>query len=260
MHWKSIATGLVLTVLILLSIPVKAADWIRLKDGRIIECAVLRQDTVAVFTTDWKSRHLAQPQLQVYSRDEVESIWFTHPGNAPRGQYLPHANGWELGGGAAFQTWASDKLERRSLLMISVHGGYTVLPMLSFELDGDFTFPLGGRADSTWKRYGTGYQTVMNIVAHPFNWKGFVPYITGGGGVALDVPIGGVVLTESDVARNLVDIGVGIKWGSAGIGYRIEWRHHLYQWTPDALDKNGVRVPKQSADASVIRAALFIYR
>jgi hypothetical protein len=260
MRWTAIVTGLFLCGFLLPAGSAEAANWVRLKNGRIIECAVLRQDTTAVFTTDWKSRHSEQPPLQVFALDEVESIWFTHPGNQPRGGYVPHVNGWEFGGSAAFQSWASNELERRYLLLFSLHGGYTILPMLSFELDGDFTFPLGGRSDSTWKPYGTGYQTVMNIVAHPFVWKGIVPYLTAGGGVALDVPVGGVVLTDADVARNLVDIGIGIKWGSGGIGYRIEWRHHLYQWTPDAVDENGVRVPSQSADASVIRASLFIYR
>lgn len=260
MHGKVVITGLFWAVFLLFFQPAGAADWVRLKDGRIIECVVLRQDTVAVFTTGWESRHLEQPPLQVFAREEVESIWFMPPGKAPRGRYLPHANGWELGGSAAFQAWASNKLERRYLLMFSICGAYTSLRMLSFELDGDFTFPTGGRSDSTWRTYGTGYQIMMNIVAHPFAWKGVIPYLTAGGGAALDVPVGGVVLTDSDVIRNLVDIGIGIKWGSGGIGYRIEWRHHLYQWTPDALDETGARVPRQSADASVVRATLFIYR
>lgn len=237
-----------------------ATDYVRLRDGRIITCAVLRQDTLAVFTTDWDSRHLLQPPLQVFGREEVESVWFTDPPRGPAGRYIPHANGWEAGGGVAFQAWAETELARRYLLMLSVHGGYTVMPQLSLEVDADFSFPFGGRSDSLWRANGTGYQTVMNVVAHPFVFKGLVPYALFGGGAALAIPVGGAIVTRSKDIRNVLDFGIGVKWGSAGIGYRIEWRHHFYEWTPDAVDERGVRVPAQSADASVVRATLFIYR
>lgn len=259
MDMRILRAGLILVAWLLCG-QAGATDHVRLKDGRIIPCAVLRQDTVAVFTTDWESRHLRQPQLQVYARDEVESVWFTDPPRGPAGRYIPHAGGWELGGSAAFQAWAETDLSRRYLLMFSVHGGYTIMPQVSLELDGDFTFPLGGRSDSLWRTYGTGFQTVMNVVAHPFAYKGFVPYALFGGGAALAVPVGDVILTGSNDLRNLLNFGLGVKWGSAGVGYRIEWRHHFYEWTPDAVDARGVRVPAQSADASVVRATLFIYR
>lgn len=237
-----------------------AEDYVRLKDGRLIECAVIRQDTMAVFTTDWASRSLIQPPLQVYSREEVESIWFSKPGKFESSKYKPHPNGWEVGGGLAWQTWAETEVVRRNLLILSVHGGYTVLKQLSFEIDGDFTFPMGGASDSIWDANATGYQTVMNVVAHPYSWRGFVPYVFFGGGAALGVPIDRTVLTSSTDVRNLLDLGVGLKWGSGGLGYKIEWRHHFYEWTPDALTSDSVRVPSQEADASVIRATLFIYR
>jgi hypothetical protein len=237
-----------------------ATDYVRLKTGRVIACAVLRQDTVAVFTTDWDSRHLRQPTLQVYGRDEVESVWFTAPPRGSAGRYLPHTGGLEAGGSVSFQAWAETELSRRYLLMFSIHGGYTIMPQVSLELDGDFTFPFGGRSDSLWRANGTGYQTVMNVVAHPFVYKGVVPYALLGGGAALAVPVGDMVLTGSKDIRNLLDFGLGVKWGSGGVGYRIEWRHHFYQWTPDAVDERGLRVPAQSADASVVRATLFLYR
>jgi hypothetical protein len=244
----------------LLCTPARATDWLRLRDGRVIPCAILSQDTLAVFTTDWNSRHLLQPPLQVFSRDEVESVWFTSPPRVPGGRYMPHTAGWEAGGAFAFQGWAETELVRRYLLLFSLHGGYTIMPQLSLELDADFTFPFGGRTDSLWRSYGTGYQTVMNVVAHPFVFRGVVPYALLGGGAALAIPVGNTIVTRSHDIRSLVDFGLGIKWGSAGLGYCLEWRHHFYEWTPDATDERGVRVPAQSADASVIRATLFIYR
>jgi len=259
MKTRILRAGLILLAL-LLGDQAGATDYVRLTTGRVIACAVLRQDTVAVFTTDWDARHLLLPPLQVYGRDEVESVWFTEPPRGTAGRYVPHAGGWEVGGSVAFQAWAETELSRRYLLMFSVHGGYTIMPQVSLELDGDFTFPLGGGSDSLWRANGTGYQTVMNVVAHPFVYKGFVPYALFGGGAALAVPVGDVVLTSSKDVRNLLDFGLGIKWGSAGVGYRIEWRHHFYEWTPDAVDERGLRVPAQSADASVVRATLFLYR
>jgi hypothetical protein len=256
---RIVGAGLLLVVTLFCG-QAQATDYVRLKNGRVIACAVLRQDTVAVFTTDWESRHLLQPALQVFGRDEVESVWLGTPPRGPGGRYVPHVNGWELGGSVAFQGWAETELARRYLLLLSLHGGYTILPQVSFELDADFTVPMGGRSDSLWRTYGTGYQTVMNVLVHPFVYKGVVPYGFLGGGAALAVPVGDLILTGSEDVRNVLDFGLGVKWGSAGVGYAIEWRHHLYEWTPDAVDENGVRVPAQSADASVIRATLFIYR
>jgi len=202
--------------------------------------------------------------MQVYAREEVESVWFVSPTSLRvREPYVPHVSGLEAGGAIALQTWAETETARRHLLILSLHGGLTVIRQGGLELDGDFTLPLSGRSDPVWRKYEPCYQVVMNVIVHPFVLKnGMVPFILGGGGASVGVPVGDAILSSSTDIRNLVDVGFGLKWGSNGLGYRLEWRHHFYTWTPDettSLDSE-VRASEQTADASVFRATLFIYR
>ena len=249
-------------VLLLLTGMAEAKDFLRLRNGQIVEGAVLRQDSSVVIMTEWDSRHLLQPPLQVYTREEIQSIWFVEPTSteAHRLHYSPHESGIELGGSFLFQTWAETKLVRRHLLYLSVNGGYTIFPALGMELSGDFSIPLSGKPDSAWHSYDGAYHVVMNVIGHPFRWKGLVPFGLVGGGAAIGVPVNGVILSSSADVRSLVDIGLGVKWGVDHLGLRAEWRHHFYAWTPDAVNEFGVRVPEQTADASMIRFGLFYFR
>ncbi len=205
---------------------------------------------------------MLQPKLQVFTRDEVRTISFSKPtaGASVARKYVRRANLFELGGGAAFQTWAESRLVRRSLVQFHLTGGYTIVPFLGLELDGAMTIPLGGAEDSVWQSYDIGYQVSMNIVGQPVEWKGLVPFALVGGGTALGVPVENVMLTSSTQARNLVNFGLGVKTGTDGVGFRLEWRHHFYTWTPDEVNAFGVRVREHSADMSAVRASLFIYR
>jgi hypothetical protein len=237
-----------------------AEDFIRLKNGQTITCAILRQDTIAIFTTRWDLRTMDQPPLQVYTRDEVESIWFAEPKVAlTRVPYVPRPSQLEGGGSLSFQTWAETDQQRRYLGVVSFFGGLTITPMFGMEVEGNVTLPFGDRKDPVWKQYKTGYQVLMNGVLHPVVWKGMVPFAVLGGGAALGVPLENVLLSSSNDIRTVVDLGLGVKWGSNGLGYAVEWRHHFYTWTPDAVI-NGIRVKAHEADASVVRASLFFYR
>jgi hypothetical protein len=240
--------------------PSEAADFVRLKSGEVRRCVVLRQDTVAVYTTDEAHRATPQPPLQVYGRSEVESIWLDQPPSAvAHVAYRPHTSGLEAGGSFGVQTWAETTQLRRYLIWTSLHGGFDVTPALGLEMDADATIPFGKKADVVWHRNVAAYQAIMNVAAHPFIWRGLVPFAVAGGGIALDVPNGDLMLTRSNDVHNVVDFGLGAKWGSNGFGYRLEWRHHYYIWTPDQKVL-GKRVAEQSADASIIRATLFFYR
>ncbi len=253
-----VAVGVVLT-----ERSVHAQDYLRLRNGQLIECAILKQDTSSVFITTWNHRLDRQPPLQVFTREEVESITFIKPTSEnARGLrlYRPHANGVEVGGGLAFQTWAESNLQRRHLMQVNLHGGYSVVRQLGIEFDGGVTIPFGGAADSVWQSREIGYQAAMNLIGTPVVWRGIVPFVLFGGGAALGVPVDNVVITSSTDVRSLVNVGVGFKTGANGIGIRMEWRHHFYTWTPDAVTETGVRVSEHSADASVVRATLFIYK
>jgi hypothetical protein len=238
----------------------RAEDFIRLKNGEVRRCVVLRQDTIAVFTTDEAHRTTPQPPLQVYARGEVESIWLgTAPTAAAHLPYRPRSSGIEFGGALGFQTWAETTQLRRYLIQGSLHGGLDVTQALGLEMDADVTLPFGKKADAVWDRNMAAYQAVMNVAVHPWEWRGLVPFAAAGGGIALGVPTGGVILTRFSDVRNVVDFSLGAKWGSNGLGYRLEWRHHYYIWTPDEKVL-GKRVAERSADASMIRATLFFYR
>lgn len=237
-------------------------DYVRLRSGRVLEGAVLRQDSAVVVMTDWENRHQLQPPLQVFTREEVQSVWFVKPTESKEEyvRFSPHDSGFELGGSLLFQSWAETNLVRRQVLQFSVNGGYTIAPALGLELSGDFTIPFGGKPDSVWHSYDGAYQVAMNVIGHPFRWKGLVPFVLAGGGAAIGVPVNGVILVSSKELRSLVDVGVGVKWGVDHVGMRVEWRHHFYTWTPDATDEFGRRVPEQTADASMIRVGLFYFR
>jgi hypothetical protein len=237
----------------------RAQNYVRLKDGQVITCVVLRMDTSAVITTNWEYRGLAMPPLNVYTRDEVQSVWFMEPreSSAAKLPYVPHSRGWEAGGSIALQTWVEPDIKRRLLVLASAQGTFTVAKHISLEVDGDFAFPFVKKSDP-WRSSHNGYQFSFNVVGHPVRWRGFVPFLLLGAGASTGIPLGDVLVppesstNTSQPNRELLNAGLGIKWGAGGVGYRIEWRHSYYQWSSGP--KN------ESADASSIRASVFIYR
>ncbi len=239
-----------------------AKDYVRLRNGQLLEGAVIRQDTAVVVLTAWEDRYLLQPPLQVYTKEEIQSIWFVKPSESDEHHFhfSPHMSGFEVGGSFALQSWAETRLDRRQLLQFSVEGGYTITSALGLELSGDFTIPFGGKSDTIWHSYDGAYHVLMNVIGHPFRWKGLVPFAVAGGGAAIGIPIDGVTLISSKDLRSLVDVGLGVKWGVDHIGVRGEVRHHFYTWTRDAVNENGVRVPEETADATMFRVGLFYFR
>jgi hypothetical protein len=267
--WRSRWNLLLLVFLLLTaSISVQAQDYVRLRNGQVIKCSILRQDTSVVYTTEWDLRHLAQPPLQVYERREVESIWFIAPQSVEKTKapYIPHANGWEIGGSFSLQTWAETNLARRHLMVLTAHGGFDITRQFGLEGDLDLTVPIRtlpfvGKSAKSWLEMDVGHQIGINGVYHPIVWKGIVPFLLAGGGISEGVPMGNVILTDHNFLRSMIDVGIGAKWGSGGLGYRIEWRHHIYTWQPDLVNaETGLREPENSANASLIKATLFFYR
>jgi len=237
----------------------RAQDYIRLKDGQVVKCAILRMDSMAVFATDWEFRGLAMPPLKVYTRHEMQSVWFEEPREltATKLPYVPHPRGWEAGGSIALQTWLEPGIKRRLLILAAAQGAFTVVKQLSLEVDADFAFPSVDKRDP-WRSSHNGYQLSFNVVGHPVRWHGFVPFLLLGAGASTGIPLGDVLVPPASAPngnqpnRELLNAGLGIKWGAGGLGYRIEWRHSYYQWSSGPVN--------ESADASLIRASLFIYR
>jgi len=262
-----------------------AQDFLRLKNGQIARGAIVRLDSATVFLADWEERHLPLPRLQVFTKNEIESIWFHRPPQVEqRTLYRPHERGWEIGGGITFQSMREDSVTPRHLpfqsmgkageisrqmLQLSLLGGYTVFPAAGIEIEADFTFPHGERADTTWHRYRSGYQIAFNVLVHPVQVRGLTPFALIGGGAATAIPVNGTIFTESRGNRNLLNLGAGFKFGQRGIGCRLEYRYQRYAWTPDEItpiyDSEGnsvgeLRVEAQEAFCHLVRFGLFFYR
>ncbi len=247
-----------------------AQDYLRLKNGKLIPGAIVRVDSAAVFLANWYERHQPLPRLQVYEKQEIESIWFRPPPRFDvRTEYRPRERGWEFGGGMTFQSMKLSDNSSRRMLQFSVLGGYTVLPLVGIEGEADFTFPHAEKTDSVWHPYHSAYQVSMNILFHPVQFKGTTPFFLIGGGTALDIPLNHSILTSSQDSRNLLNLGAGLKWGKGGLGFRLEYRYQFYSWTPDDFipiyDAGGTRIGERRVDAHeafchLLRLGLFFYR
>lgn len=257
MTWKRIGL-VVLTTLCVGEIGI-AQDYLRLKDGRIIRGAIVRMDTAAIFLAEWEERHLPLPQLQVFTKNEIESIsFYRRPKAESIGSYRPHDRGYEFGGAITFQSIKEEQNIRR-LLQLTLLGGYTIFPMAGIEAEGDFTFPHAERRDSLWHKYRGAYQVAVNLLVHPMPIGSFVPFALVGGGTSLAIPIDHAVLATSNAQRNLLNLGIGCKWGRNGLGCRMEYRYQLYNWTPDESIHER-RVEPQEAFCHLVRVGLFFYR
>jgi len=236
-----------------------AQDYLRLKNGQIARGAIVRTDSATVFMAEWEERHLPLPRLQVFTKKEIESIWFQRPPQIEqKAMYRPHERGYEFGGGIAFQSMKDGDFSRR-MLQLSLLGGYTIFPTVGIETEGDFTLPHGEREDTTWHDLKSGYHVAVNILVHPVALRGFIPFALIGGGTALAIPAGHTILTTNNDQRNLLNFGVGLKFGQGGIGCRMEYRYLFYEWTPDeSVDER--RAGGREAFCHLVRAGLFFYR
>jgi hypothetical protein len=245
-----------------------AMDYVELKDGRQIAGAILRQDTIAVYMTDWSLRGEQFPPLQVFGRDEIRAIWFDQPGRAKQTGvfYKPQSKRTELGGGTTFQTWQASDQDRRFVLQVSVFGAMLISPVFGLEADADLTYPWGDENSPSWRDLDIAHQVSMNVVAHlPWKYK-IIPYIIAGGGSSEGIPINGVLLTSSSKVRNMVHAGIGMKYGADGLGIRLELRHSYYEWEeeqtqldPEDFNNVIIRKLKMDADATVLRFTIFGY-
>lgn len=247
-----------------------AQDYLRLQSGRVVRGAIVRSDSATIFLAAWEERDLPLPRLQVFTKEEIESVWFRPPPPIEvKGWYRPHERGWEFGGGITFQSMKEAGITPRQMLQLSLLGGYTVFPEVGLEAEADFTFPRGQRADTSWHRLQNGYQVAFNILVHPVQWRGLTPFGLIGGGAALAIPVNGTILTAFRDTRNLLNLGAGFKFGQGGIGCRLEYRYQLYEWTPDEIipiyDNEGERIGELRAEAQeafchLVRLGLFFYR
>ena len=241
-----------------------ALDYVQLRSGRLIEGAVIRQDTTAVFITPWEQRYLRQPEFQVFARAEVQSIWLGEkPGRIAVRKYVSRTGMIELGGGLDMQTWASSLHQRRYLLQFSGLVGTSITDYLSLELVGGVSAPFGNSEDPDYDSLEFAYQIALHIVGNLNLDKPFIPFAFAGAGVGRDVPRAGVSETASFEDRSLIEIGAGLKMGFNGMGVRVELKHAYYHWSKQHLvgifNGEELYTVRQSSDATSLRVFLFTY-
>jgi hypothetical protein len=268
MNSRTMPRKLLLIAGVLWAISASGMDYVELKNGKLIEGAILRQDTIAVFMTTWEMRAEQFPPLQVFARDEIKAIWFEKPSfnRSSHSAYRPLSRQLELGGGMTFQTWQASNQDRRNLLQLSVFGGVSITPVLGLELDADLTYPFGDEDTPAWDNLDFSHQVSMNLLAHYPTKRKIVPYVLVGGGSAEGVPVAGVLLTDAAEIRSMVHAGLGFKYGFDGLGFRVELRHAYYIWeetrlelNPNNVDESLFRKLTLDADATVLRFTLFGY-
>jgi hypothetical protein len=243
---------------------VYALDYVQLRSGRLIEGAVIRQDTTAIFVTAWEQRYLRQPELQVFARSEIESIWLGQkPTRTLVRKFVPRTGQFEAGGGLDLQTWASSLHHRRHLVQLSGLIGTSITDYLATELVGNITAPFAQSKDPDYDSLEFSYQLVLHIVANINMDRPYVPFAFVGAGVGRDVPRAGVIETASFDDRSLIEFGAGLKMGFNGLGIRAELKHAYYHWSKKHLigTFNGEEfyTTRQSADATSLRVFLFTY-
>lgn len=245
-----------------------AEDVVRLRNGRIIKGAVVRQDTSAVYITPWEQRLLRQPEFEVFTRDEVESIWFIAPPEGARTfSFSPHSGMFEIAGGVTFQTWASSIQHRRYLAQASLLAGYMITKHIGFELNADITAPYAQKSDTLYDPYRFGHQMTLRVIGTMDLKLPFVPYAFVGGGSSVAVPEAGSVRTTSEDVHSVFDAGAGVKIAANGFGVRFELRHCFYDWNREVVPYSpiepdtvvGYDTQRENADATSFRVFLFTY-
>lgn len=241
-----------------------AFDYVRLRNGRLIEGAVIRQDTSAVFVVPWEQRSLRQPDVQVFAHSEVESIWLGQkPARVAVRKYIPRTGMFEVGGGLDMQTWASSLHERRYLLQFSGLVGTSITNYLATELVGNISAPFASAAGSSYDSLNFAYQLALHVLANVDINRAFIPFAFVGAGVGRDVPKAGVIESVTYDDRSLLEIGAGLKMGINGIGVRVELKHAYYHWNKKQLvgtfNGEDLYTERQSEDATSLRVFLFTY-
>ena len=260
--WLALLTGAVVAV-------ARDRDYVVLRNGRVIEGAILRQDSVSVTMTEWESRGLLLPPLQVYTKAEIQSIWFTRPGQGARDRVLfkPKPLQFELAAGLALQTEEGTEFDRETLFQANLLGGIAFTKQFGFEIDAIYSGP------SKSTGFQRGFQTLANLAVYPVEWRGLIPFAVAGGGAAIAVPFDRGMLAKSDTlgetnVGNVVDFGLGVKLGADRVGARFEVRHHYYNWSvlrpygTEVVDGETVTLSRRErveADMTVFRVSLFTY-
>ncbi len=233
-----------------------ALDTVLLKNGKVIQGAIIRLDSLSLIISPWEDRHALFPRGDVYTKDEVHTVTFD--GTIPsfsssvgeKELYIGRGI-WELSTGISFRSIDPEQGSSTTYLNIPIRAGYFLVRDLSAELEIMASQPKGG---------DMGYLATASALLHPkiklFNpapWmRGFLLL---GFGFGTGLPQGSTVLATDTDPLNIVQGGVGVKMGEERVALRLEYRftslfgrRETYQSDDESGEYYAYRVEETQSD------------
>lgn len=203
-----------------------ALDTVVLSNGKVVQGAIIKLDSISVLIAPWEDRNVVFPRGEVYAKAEVKAITFD--GSTPLFQSAAgekrlsfRTSTWELSLAASFRSINPDEGETTTFLNIPLRAGYFIARNVSLEVELMISQP---------KDEDMGYLMTASGLIHPrFPVMNPVPWMRGfllfGWGFGTNAPQGESVLSaDDDNPLNIIQGGLGCKIGDGRVGLRMEYR------------------------------------
>lgn len=203
-----------------------ALDTVILNNGKVIQGAIIKLDSISVLIAPWEDRSVLFPRGEVYAKAEVKAITFD--GSTPlfesvKGEKVlsMRMGTWELSLAASFRSINPDEGENTTFLNIPLRAGYFIARNVSLEVE---------LMISQQKDEDMGYLMTASGLIHPrFPVMNPAPWMRGfllfGWGFGTNAPLGESVLSaDDDDPLNIIQGGLGYKIGDGRVGLRVEYR------------------------------------
>ncbi len=233
-----------------------ALDTVVLKNGRVIQGAIIRLDSLSLIISPWEDRHALFPRGDVYTKDEVRTVTFD--GTIPsistlvgeKELYIGRG-AWELSTGMSFRSIDPDQGSSTTYLNIPIRAGYFLTRDLSAELE---------IMASQSKGEDMGYLATASALLHPRNkLLNPAPWMRGflliGFGFGTGLPQGNTVAATDTDPLNIIQGGVGAKIGEGRVALRLEYRfaslfgsRETYHAGDESGEYNAYRVEETQSD------------
>ena len=202
-----------------------ALDTVVLTNGKVIQGAIIRLDSLSLIISPWEDRHVLFPRGEVFTKDEISAITFD--GSIPKlsapdgAKILGIRRGtWELSTGISFRSIIPEVGNSTTYINIPFRAGYFLIRNVSIELE---------IMASQLKGEDMGYLTTISALVHPrFKLLNPAPWFRGfllmGFGFGTGLPQGNTVSVSDTDPLNIIQGGVGVKVGEGRVGLRLEYR------------------------------------
>ncbi len=234
----------------------QALDTVVLNNGKVIQGAIIRLDSLSLIISPWEDRHVLFPRGDVYTKDEVRTITFD--GTIPslsssigeKELYIGRG-AWELSTGISFRSIDPEHGSSTTYLNIPIRAGYFLIRNLSAELEIMASQPKGE---------DMGYLATVSALLHPrFKLLNPTPWMRGflllGFGFGTGLPQGSTVPAADTDPLNIFQCGMGVKVGEGRVGLRLEYRFAslfgsrvTYQAGDESGEYNAYRVEETQSD------------